>query len=329
MAMTVPDFGGGDEDDDEEHVEDGDEEADSVASGGSSSTARGESELASVAKEEEPSPPPKKKRSKKKPASSDVEEDVPKKKTKASTSKSKSKKASATAYKSAETINDLDDSSNEVARSSDSAPKSKKAAGKRKAKSSTDEKEGTKKKRKSDGGKAPKRKEGDAPLGTDEEEARIKKLKVSRQSLVLRGLSQRATDLARAELQGLLKAAGVERPFTAATGAERTLSIADRLSHLEGKLDELGLKTGKGVKGSLPSMKSAQEVGHARAMEKEMQVSCHGSVSYAWLTTSSRTCAVRESSPAYVMARRSRKVTTVTRTNQKGNRLRRRTCLRS
>jgi len=66
------------------------------------------------------------------------------------------------------------------------------------------------------------------------------------------------------------------RPFTASTGAERTLSSKERIEHLEGLLDSLGLiakKSGKGGGGrKLASESKAKNVGHLRELEKETEV---------------------------------------------------------
>ncbi|GAA5867491.1 hypothetical protein JCM3774_003851 [Rhodotorula dairenensis] len=91
--------------------------------------------------------------------------------------------------------------------------------------------------------KIPEPKPGDAPRGTDAEEARIKKLKE------------------------LLTAAASPRPFTASTGAERTLSVSKRTEILEGLLDGLGLAV---QAGKLPTLSKAKAIGEKRALAKEM-----------------------------------------------------------
>ncbi|GAA5889276.1 hypothetical protein JCM8208_007825 [Rhodotorula glutinis] len=146
-------------------------------------------------------------------------------------------------FKSAEFIADSDDSSHEVpARDGDGdgggeeAPK--KGRGKARAKGAGEGK-GKKKER-----KAPEPKEGDAPRGTEHEEDRIKKLK------------------------DLLAAASGPRAFTAATGAERTLTVERRTEVLEDHLQALGLAV---KSGRLPSLSKAKEVGKKRLLAKEMQ----------------------------------------------------------
>lgn len=75
-----------------------------------------------------------------------------------------------------------------------------------------------------------------------------------------------------------MKHAGTTRPFTASTGAERTLSAEERTEHLEELLDGLGLIAkvkGKGSKGGerkLASESKAKSVGHLRELEKETEV---------------------------------------------------------
>ncbi|BGP41739.1 hypothetical protein JCM10450v2_005805 [Rhodotorula kratochvilovae] len=168
-------------------------------------------------------------------------------------------RAPKTGFKSAEFIADSDDSSAEVAparRSGDEdAGKGKGKGGNRKdrggaaGKGKEKAKEG-KAKEKAKEGKAKKErkasepKPGDAPKGVDEEEERIKKLKE------------------------LLSAASGPRAFTAATGAERTLTVDRRTEILEGLLKTLGLPV---KNGKLPSMGKAKEVGEKRALAKEMQ----------------------------------------------------------
>lgn len=74
-----------------------------------------------------------------------------------------------------------------------------------------------------------------------------------------------------------MKHAGTTRPFTASTGAERTLSSLERIKHLEGLLDGLGLiakskgKAGGGER-RLASESKAKDVGHLRELEKETEV---------------------------------------------------------
>lgn len=70
-------------------------------------------------------------------------------------------------------------------------------------------------------------------------------------------------------LQSLLTAAAAPRPFTASTGAERTLPVERRTEILETLLASLGLA----VKGErLPSLSKAKEVGEKRLLAKEMEV---------------------------------------------------------
>lgn len=69
--------------------------------------------------------------------------------------------------------------------------------------------------------------------------------------------------------QDLLAAASGPRAFTAATGAERTLTVERRTEVLEDHLKALGVAV-KG--GRLPSLSKAKEVGEKRLLEKEMQV---------------------------------------------------------
>ncbi|GAA5838748.1 hypothetical protein JCM9279_003848 [Rhodotorula babjevae] len=147
-------------------------------------------------------------------------------------------------FKSAEFIADSDDSSHELPPrgSGDEAGEGegKKGKGKARVKSASEGKGKGKKKER----KVPEPKEGDAPRGTDDEENRIKKLK------------------------DLLAAASGPRAFTAATGAERTLSVERRTEVLEGHLKALGLAL-KG--GKLPSLTKAKEVGEKRLLAKEAQ----------------------------------------------------------
>ncbi|POY70036.1 hypothetical protein BMF94_6973 [Rhodotorula taiwanensis] len=91
--------------------------------------------------------------------------------------------------------------------------------------------------------KAPALKPGDAPRGTDAEEDRITKLKA------------------------LLSAAASPRPFTATTGAERTLAVSRRKEILEGLLKDLGLPV-KGDK--LLTLARAKDIGEKRLLAKEM-----------------------------------------------------------
>ncbi|BGP18018.1 hypothetical protein JCM10213_008448 [Rhodosporidiobolus nylandii] len=181
----------------------------------------------------------------------------------------KSKKAAAKQeYKSAEFIDSSDDSSHEAAASkpvvggssdgegSDGGGgKKKKAAAPRKRKSDASENGGGKGKGKAkeEKEKKPKAKkekkppavkEGDAPKGSEAEEARVAKLK------------------------SLLTLASGPRPFNAATGAERKLSVQRRTEILEGLLAKLGLAVGAG--GKLPSENKAKEVGEKRQLAKEM-----------------------------------------------------------
>ena len=72
--------------------------------------------------------------------------------------------------------------------------------------------------------------------------------------------------------QELVTLAGTSRPFTASTGAERTLTVSQRIEILEGLLEKLGLLAGKAGEKKLPSLSRAREVGEKRALEKEMQV---------------------------------------------------------
>ncbi|KPV72384.1 uncharacterized protein RHOBADRAFT_46835 [Rhodotorula graminis WP1] len=150
-------------------------------------------------------------------------------------------------FKSAEFIADSDDSSHELpTRDGDDdggregTSRKDKDKGKARAKGAGEGKGKGKKKER----KVPEPKEGDAPRGTDDEEARIKKLK------------------------DLLAAASGPRAFTAATGAERTLSVERRTEVLEGHLQVLGLAV---KSGRLPSLSKAKEVGEKRLLAKEMQ----------------------------------------------------------
>ncbi|GAA5919115.1 hypothetical protein JCM1841_005632 [Sporobolomyces salmonicolor] len=160
-------------------------------------------------------------------------------------------------FKSAEYIKDSDDSSPEVPSrplsasdvDDDDEDEGKEKREKRKAPSSAKGKgkvnDKEKKERKPRAKKAPVKKEGDADKGTEAEEERIKQMK------------------------SLLREAGTTRAFTAATGAERTLSVARRNEHLERLLDGLGLKVERG--GKLPSVARAREVGRERELEKERE----------------------------------------------------------
>lgn len=188
----------------------------------------------------------------------------PKKKTRKSSSKevvpgevwkkrgqgSKSKRASSSgAFKSSVQVDDSDDSSHEQpsafrADTTNDDPLDGRKKGKAKLTTASKSKG---KRQKAAERKPPKSKEGDAPAGSQAEEDRVRKLK------------------------DLLKAAGVARPFTATTGAERTLPIKERLVILEDKLNELGLKCGSGVGTSMPSLKKAQELGEKRAIEQELE----------------------------------------------------------
>jgi len=68
--------------------------------------------------------------------------------------------------------------------------------------------------------------------------------------------------------------AGTLRPFTAQSGAERTLSVSTRFGILSNLLNELGLKvTGNGSSGKLPSEAKAKDIGEQREIEKESEVS--------------------------------------------------------
>ncbi|GAA6017072.1 hypothetical protein JCM10207_001476 [Rhodosporidiobolus poonsookiae] len=195
----------------------------------------------------------------KKTAASKSKSDKPAGKTKKATKAGGRKKASdkAAAYKSAEFVSDSDDSSHDV---ESSRPMAKgKGRGSSTPAGDSDDGEEDKpkkgKKRKSGGGekekkpkakkekKAPSVKEGDAPRGSEADEARITKLKA------------------------LLTAASGPRAFTAATGAERKLSVDRRTEILEGLLGELGLPV---VGGKLPQMAKAKEIGEQRALDKEM-----------------------------------------------------------
>ncbi|KWU43507.1 hypothetical protein RHOSPDRAFT_34966 [Rhodotorula sp. JG-1b] len=119
--------------------------------------------------------------------------------------------------------------------------------------------------------KAPAPKPGDAPKGTDAEEARIKKLKE------------------------LVTAAGTSRPFTASTGAERTLIVSQRIEILEGLLEKLGLLEVNKRDKKLPSLSRAREVGEKRALEKEMQ-ELGGTAHHTGLRTGKELHAVDDSS---------------------------------
>ncbi|GAA6020806.1 hypothetical protein JCM11491_004659 [Sporobolomyces phaffii] len=147
-------------------------------------------------------------------------------------------------YKSTEFVHDSDDSSNEVVAAATVATGASEGKGRKRRSvvvdSEQEDSDGEpltgkgKGKAKDRGGKGsevkkvrtrkePARKDGDADKGTEAEEERIKKLK------------------------NLLKLAGTPRPFTAQTGAERTLPVQTRLSVLSTLLDELGLKALQGT----------------------------------------------------------------------------------
>ncbi|SDA01494.1 BZ3500_MvSof-1268-A1-R1_Chr10-1g02722 [Microbotryum saponariae] len=175
-------------------------------------------------------------------------------------SKKASKKSStSTSFKSAETIDDSDDSSATPrkqrravasdAEDGEEKPRKKKKRASEdsssKNKTGSAKEKGMTSKKSSASGPAPK--EGDAEKGTDEEEARIKKLK------------------------GLVAASGTTRPFNASTGAERTLSVKARTDLLEGLLREAGLKCGSGLRGMLPSLAHAKKVGEKRELMREME----------------------------------------------------------
>lgn len=121
--------------------------------------------------------------------------------------------------------------------------------------------------------KAPAAKPGDAAKGSDLEENRIKKLKVSTFYLPHSSFPYPVTNtdplLTTSLPQTLLAAAGLTRPFTPSTGAERTLSPSARLALLAGLLNELGLKTSAST---LPSLAMCKEVGERKALEREMKV---------------------------------------------------------
>ncbi|GAA5964953.1 hypothetical protein JCM8115_007093 [Rhodotorula mucilaginosa] len=116
-------------------------------------------------------------------------------------------------------------------------------------------------------------KPGDAPKGTDAEEDRIKKLKE------------------------LAAAAGTSRPFTASTGAERTLTVSRRIEILEGVLEKLGLMAVNKGDGDrrMPSLSKAKQVGEKRALEKEMQ-ELGGTAHHTGLRTGKELHAVSDSS---------------------------------
>ncbi|TNY23047.1 hypothetical protein DMC30DRAFT_414514 [Rhodotorula diobovata] len=146
-------------------------------------------------------------------------------------------------FKSAEYIADSDDSSHDVEPRGSGEGTDEDGGGKKtkaKAKGKGKGKEGGKAKER----KGPEPKEGDAPKGDEAEEDRIKRLKE------------------------LLSAAAGPRAFTAATGAERTLSVERRTEVLEGLLKGLGLPV---KNGKLPSMAKAREVGEKRNLAKEME----------------------------------------------------------
>ncbi|KDE05473.1 hypothetical protein MVLG_04163 [Microbotryum lychnidis-dioicae p1A1 Lamole] len=175
-------------------------------------------------------------------------------------SKKASKKSStSTSFKSAEMIDDSDDSSapprkqrravaSDAEDGEEKPRKKKKRASEKlssKSKTGSAKEKGMTLKKSLVSGPAPK--EGDAEKGTDEEEARIKKLK------------------------GLVAASGTARPFNASTGAERTLSVKARMYLLEGLLREAGLKCGSGLRGMLPSLAHAKKVGEKRELMREME----------------------------------------------------------
>ncbi|GAA5822845.1 hypothetical protein JCM3770_003196 [Rhodotorula araucariae] len=156
-------------------------------------------------------------------------------------------------FKSAEYIADSDDSSAGVAPAEGhgdegegvgAGARAKKGMGKKRKDGDADAKGEGKGKERRPMRKAPEPKPGDAPKGTEEQEERIVKLKE------------------------LLSVASGRRAFTAATGAERTLSVSRRTEILEGLLKDLGLPV---KNGKLPSMGSAKAVGEKRALAKEMQ----------------------------------------------------------
>lgn len=69
--------------------------------------------------------------------------------------------------------------------------------------------------------------------------------------------------------QTLISTANGPRPYTAATGAERTLTVARRTELLEGILAGLDLAV---IDEKLPTMKRADQVGAAREVDKDMAV---------------------------------------------------------
>ncbi|GAA5988638.1 hypothetical protein JCM11641_005190 [Rhodosporidiobolus odoratus] len=182
--------------------------------------------------------------------------------TKTENSRKKTKKKDVVQYKSAEYVAESDDSSNDLepsrpmegglaggrgkspSRGAGEHGGEKKKPRKRKSDEAEEGKGGRKKATKDNSErKPPKAKEGDAPKGTAEEEERIVKLKA------------------------LLTAASSPCPFTASTGAARTLPVSRRIEILENLLSSVGLPIGKG--GKLPTRARAKEVGIKRELEKE------------------------------------------------------------
>ncbi|GAA6030380.1 hypothetical protein JCM8097_009080 [Rhodosporidiobolus ruineniae] len=192
------------------------------------------------------SAPKKEKKDKKPRAPKSASKPKPKPKKRTSSSKAGVKQSE---IKSAEFVDESDDSSHEVAvAGSDDGGGSGSGSGKgkgRKRKSVAGEGEGKKGKGKGKEKKEKPLKEGEEPKGTWEEEERIKKLKAL-----------------------LSTAAPSSRPFTASTGAERSLTVARRTEILEQRLADLGLPVAQG--GKLPSLEKARRVGEKREMEREM-----------------------------------------------------------
>lgn len=173
-------------------------------------------------------------------------------------------------FKSAEYIADSDDSSHDVEPRGSGEGTDEDGGGKKtkaKAKGKGKGKEGGKAKER----KGPEPKEGDAPKGDEAEEDRIKRLKVQTLSRAHVTCTPPLTACAPLPFpaQELLSAAAGPRAFTAATGAERTLSVERRTEVLEGLLKGLGLPV---KNGKLPSMAKAREVGEKRNLAKEMEV---------------------------------------------------------
>lgn len=259
LGMVAGDLLGGDEDDEDDEDDSAMDSASASGNGGGSNRSGSASVqdivdgyLSSDPGSAEVELKGKTPKGKKRPSSSTVDKSkkhAPKKRKKASPKGGKEN------FKSKETISDSDDSGD----ASGSTRKASGSAGQSGGESSGEEdqevevKGGLKGKGKSKEkgprkSKERKLKEGDEPRGTEQEEDRIRQLKA------------------------LLVLAGVLRPFSRTTGAERTLTVSARLDRLEGLLVELGLPCGKGVGTKMPSEAKAREVGTARALEQEVKV---------------------------------------------------------